>query len=97
MGELERALTQRPPILHPGTGEKQFHWHGARNHRRKNPPYTPHFDVPDYKFVGIQLFDMMHSIPKDATEKEDIDDAGLLGFDASPSQWNFFEFPDDGE
>jgi hypothetical protein len=40
---------------------------------------------------------MMHSIPKDATEKEDIDDAGLLGFDASPSQWNFFEFPDDGE
>jgi hypothetical protein len=70
-------------------------------------PYTPHFDVPDYKFVGIQLFDMMYSIPKDeatdrfyATEKEDINDAGLLkagGFDASPSQWNFFEFPDDGE
>jgi hypothetical protein len=72
-----------------------------------DPPYTPHFDVPDYKFVGIQLFDMMHSIPKDeatdrlyAAEKEDIDDAGLLkasGFNTSSSQWNFFELPEDGK
>jgi hypothetical protein len=55
----------------------------------------------------MQLFDMMHSIPKDdatdrfyAAEKENIDDGGLLkasGFNASPSQWNFFELPEDGK
>lgn len=70
-------------------------------------PYTPHFDVPDYKLAGMQLFDMMHSFSKDdatdrfyATEKENIDDAGLLeasGFRSSPSQWNFFELPEDGK
>jgi len=75
--------------------------------RGTDPPYAPHFDVPDSKVVGIQLFDMMHSIPKDdatdrfyAAEKENIDDAGLLeasGFNASPSHWNFFELPEDGK
>ena len=70
-------------------------------------PYTPHFDVPDYKLAGMQLFDMMHSFSKDdstdrfyATEKENIDDVGLLeasGFISSPSQWNFFELPEDGK
>ena len=70
-------------------------------------PFAPHFDVPDYKFMGIQLFDMMHSYRKDdaldrfyATEKENIDDTGLLqasGFGSSPSQWNFFELPKDGK
>jgi len=75
--------------------------------RNIDAPYTPHFDVPDYNFVGMQLFDMMHSIPKDdatdrfyAAEKENIDDAGLLeasGFNASPSQLNLFELPEDGK
>jgi len=74
--------------------------------RNTDPPYTPHFDVPDHKLAGIRLFDMMHSIPNDdaadrfyAAEKENIDDTGLLeagGFDAS-SQWDFFELPDDGK
>ncbi|KAN0116326.1 hypothetical protein V8E52_005945 [Russula decolorans] len=73
----------------------------------KDPPFSPHFDVPDYKLMGMQLFDMMHSYWKDdamdrfyATEKENIDDAGLLeasGFGSSPSQWNFFELPEDGK
>ncbi|KAI0267122.1 hypothetical protein BC834DRAFT_923747 [Gloeopeniophorella convolvens] len=72
-----------------------------------DPPYTPHFDMPDYKLVGAQLFDMMHSFPRDdaldrfyATERENIDDTGLLeatGFSTSPSQWNFFDLPDDGK
>ena len=72
-----------------------------------DPPYTPHFDVPDYKLMGIQLFEMMHSLPKDdaldrfhASEKENIDDTGLLeasGFNTSPSQWKFFELPEDGK
>ncbi|KAH9986013.1 hypothetical protein BJV74DRAFT_845937 [Russula compacta] len=72
-----------------------------------DPPYAPHFDVPDYKLMGIQLFDMMHSFPKDdatdrfyAAEKENIDDARLLeasGFSASPSQWNFFELAEDDD
>ncbi|KAH9961578.1 hypothetical protein BC827DRAFT_1202994 [Russula dissimulans] len=72
-----------------------------------DPPYTPHFDVPDYKLMGIQLFEMMHSLPKDdaldrlyASEKECINDTGLLeasGFSASPSQWKFFELPDDDD
>ncbi|KAI9507415.1 hypothetical protein F5148DRAFT_981445 [Russula earlei] len=72
-----------------------------------DPPYTPHFDVPDYKLMGTQLFEMMHSFPKDdttdrcyASEKENIDDAGLLeasGFNASPAQWNFFHRPEDGK
>jgi hypothetical protein len=75
--------------------------------RNIDPPYTPHFDVPDYKLVGMQLFNMIHSIPKDdatdrfyAAEKENIDDAGLLeasGFNASASQWKFLELPDDGK
>lgn len=53
------------------------------------------------------MFDMMHSYRKDdtidrfyATGKENIDDAGLLeasGFSSSPSQWNFFELPQDGK
>ncbi|KAI9452213.1 hypothetical protein BJY52DRAFT_1294130 [Lactarius psammicola] len=72
-----------------------------------DPPYTPHFDVPDYGLVGAQLFNMMHSFPKDdvtdrfyAAEKENIDDTGLLeatGAVDSPSQWNFFELPEDGK
>jgi len=72
-----------------------------------DPPYTPHFDVPDHKLVGIQLFDMMHSIPNDdaadrfyAAEKENIDDTGLLeasGFNASPSRWDLFELPDNDD
>jgi hypothetical protein len=55
----------------------------------------------------MQLFDMIHSYTKDdatdlfyAAEKETIDDAGLLeasGFSSSPSQWNFFELPEDGK
>ena len=55
----------------------------------------------------MQLFDMMHSFKKDdttdrfyATEKENIDDTGLLeasGFSTSPSQWSFFELPEDGK
>jgi hypothetical protein len=75
--------------------------------RNADPPFAPHFDVPDHKLVGMQLFDMMHSYWKDdaidrfyAIEKENIDDAGLLeasGFGSSPSQWNFFEFPEDGK
>jgi hypothetical protein len=75
--------------------------------RHVDPPCAPHFDVPDYKLMGIQLFDMMHSFPKDdatdrfyAAEKENIDDARLLeasGFNASPSQWNFFELAEDGK
>jgi hypothetical protein len=72
-----------------------------------DPHYTPHFDVPDYKLAGMQLFDTMHSFKKDdatdsfyATEKENIDDTGLLeasGFSTSPSQWNFFELSEDGK
>ena len=72
-----------------------------------DPPYTPHFDVPDYGLVGAQLFNMMHSLPKDdvmdrfyATEQEGIYDAELLkasGVVDSPSQWNFFELPEDGK
>ena len=72
-----------------------------------DPQYTPHFDVPDYKLAGMQLFDMMHSFKKDdttdrfyATEKKNIDDTGLLeasGFSTSPSQWDFFELPEDGK
>ncbi|KAH9054300.1 hypothetical protein EDB87DRAFT_1568349, partial [Lactarius vividus] len=72
-----------------------------------DPPYTPHFDVPDYGLVGAQLFNMMHSFPKDdatdrfyAAEKEGIDDTGLLeasGVVDSPSRWNFFELPEDGK
>jgi len=75
--------------------------------RNADPPYTPHFDVPDYKLVGMQLFETMHSYLKDdatdrfyATEKEHIDDAGLLeasGFSSSPSRWHFFELPEDGK
>jgi hypothetical protein len=58
-------------------------------------PYTLHFNVPDYKLAGMQLFDMTHSFLRDdatdcfyATEKQQIDDAGLLeasGFSSSPS------------
>ncbi|KAI0301019.1 hypothetical protein B0F90DRAFT_373954 [Multifurca ochricompacta] len=72
-----------------------------------DPPYTPHFDVPDYKLLGAQLFDVMHSLPRDdatdrfyAAEKENIDDKGLLeasGFTTSPSQWNFFELQEDDD
>lgn len=72
-----------------------------------DPPYTPHFDVPDYELVGAQLFNSMHSFPKDdvmdrfyAAEKETIDDAGLLeacGVADSPSQWNFFWLPEDDD
>jgi len=72
-----------------------------------DPPFTPHFDVPDYGFAGAQLFDMMHSLPKDdamdrfyAAEKEDFNDTGLLeasGAVGSLSQWNFFELPEDGK
>lgn len=72
-----------------------------------DPPYTPHFDVPDYGLVGAQLFNMMHSFPKDdatdrfyAAEKEGIDDTGLLeasGVVDSPSWWNFFELPEDDD
>lgn len=72
-----------------------------------DPPYTPHFDVPDYELVGMQLFDMMHTIPKDdatdrfyAAEKESMDDAGLLegsGFNISTPQWDFFELAEDGK
>ena len=50
---------------------------------------------------------MKHSYRKDdaidcfyATEKENIDDAGLLeasGFGSTPSQWNLFELPEDGK
>lgn len=57
--------------------------------------------------MGIRLFDMMHSIPNDdatdrfyAAEKESIHDTGLLeasGFNASPSQWDFFGLPEDGK
>ena len=57
--------------------------------------------------MGKQLFDMMHSYREDdaidrfyAAEKESIDDAGLLeasGFGSSPSQWNFFDLPEDGK
>ena len=75
--------------------------------RNADPPFAPHFDVPDYKLMGVQLFDMMHSYRKDdatdrfyAAEKENIEDAGLLeasGFGSSPSQWNFFELPEDGK
>jgi len=72
-----------------------------------DPPYTPHFDVPDYELVGIQLFDMMHSFSKDdatdrfyAAEKEMIDDTGLLeasGFSSRPSQWNLLELLEDDD
>jgi hypothetical protein len=57
--------------------------------------------------VGIQLFDMMHTLSKDdatdrfyAAEKELIDDTGLLeasGFSSQPSQWNFLELLEDGK
>lgn len=57
--------------------------------------------------MGLQLFDMMHSFPKDdatdhfyAAEKENIDDARLLeasGLNASSSQWDFFELAEDGK
>jgi len=73
----------------------------------KDPPFAPHFDVPEYKLMGMQLSDMMHSYWKDdaidrfyAAEKENIDDAGLLeasGFSSSPSQWHFFELPQDDD
>jgi len=69
------------------------------------PPFTPHFDVPDFKLVGAQLFDMMHSFQRDdttdrfyAAEKKNIDDTGLLeasGFTASQSHWDFFDLPED--
>ncbi|KAH8996484.1 hypothetical protein EDB86DRAFT_2918688, partial [Lactarius hatsudake] len=72
-----------------------------------DPPYTPHFDVPDYGLVGAQHFNMMHSFPKDdatdrfyAAEKEGIDETGLLeasGVVDSPSQWNFFRLPEDDD
>jgi hypothetical protein len=72
-----------------------------------DPPYTPHFDVPDYGLVGAQLFTMMHSLPKDdvtdrfyATEKEAIDDTELLkasGVIDPPAQWTFFKLPEDGK
>ncbi|KAI0250315.1 hypothetical protein BJV78DRAFT_1219905 [Lactifluus subvellereus] len=70
------------------------------------PPFTPHFDMPDFKLVGAQLFDMMHSFHRDdatdrfyAAEKENIDDTGLLeasGFTAS-SYWDIFDLPEDDD
>ena len=72
-----------------------------------DPPYTPHFDVPDYGSVGAQLFDMMHSFPKDdvmdrfyAAEKESIEDTELLkasGVIDSPSQRDFIKLPEDSK
>jgi hypothetical protein len=63
--------------------------------------------VPDYGLVGAQLFNMMHAFPKDdamdrfyAAEKEAIDDTELLntsGIVDLPSQWNFFQLPEDGK
>jgi hypothetical protein len=73
--------------------------------RNADPPFAPHFDVPDYKLMGMQLSDMMYSYWKDdAIDRfyatENIDDAGLLeasGFSSSSSQWNLLELPKDGK
>ena len=71
-----------------------------------DPPYPPHFDVPDYGLVSAQLFHMIHSFPKDdvmdrfyVAEKEGIDDTEFLKSSAidSPSQWNFIKLPEDGK
>jgi hypothetical protein len=62
--------------------------------------------MPDFKLVGAQLFNMMHSLKSDdgtdrfySAEKKNIDDTGLLeasGF-TSPSHWNFFDLPEEGK
>jgi hypothetical protein len=62
--------------------------------------------MPDFKLVGTQLFDMMHSFKRDdatdrfySAEKENMDDTGLLeasGF-ISLSHWDFFDIPEGGK
>jgi hypothetical protein len=33
-----------------------------------DPPYKPPFDILDFKLMGTQLFDMMHSLKRDVMD-----------------------------
>ena len=48
------------------------------------PPFTPHVEAPNFKLMGAQLFDIMHSFRRDdatdyfhTAEKENIDEHGV--------------------